>query len=246
MMWPVRSVRRCRLWSRRSPRSKISADVPRPPLNAAEQAVGALNQVALAAMAAAQQAGQMGQSQAAQQMMEQMEQLAQQQGSINSQTGQLTPMQLGEQAMAQQLQDAAQRQEDVAEELQDIAQRPGAQDDALGDLEAMALEAMELADRLSGNRLDAETLQRQEELFHRMLDAGRSLEKDEFSEERESTAPGEFERDEVDSLSAEDLGGLRFQLPPAETLRRLSPAQRQMVLDYFERLNRAERRSPGG
>ena len=216
------------------------------PLNAAEQAVGALNQVALAAMAAAQQAGQMGQSQAAQQMMEQMEQLAQQQGSINSQTGQLTPMQLGEQAMAQQLQDAAQRQEDVAEELQDIAQRPGAQDDALGDLEAMALEAMELADRLSGNRLDAETLQRQEELFHRMLDAGRSLEKDEFSEERESTAPGEFERDEVDSLSAEDLGGLRFQLPPAETLRRLSPAQRQMVLDYFERLNRAERRSPGG
>ena len=216
------------------------------PLNAAEQAVGALNQVALAAMAAAQQAGQMGQSQAAQQMMEQMEQLAQQQGSINSQTGQLTPMHLGEQAMAQQLQDAAQRQEDVAEELQDIAQRPGAPDDALGDLEAMALEAMELADRLAGNRLDAETLQRQEDLFHRMLDAGRSLEKDEFSEERESKAPGEFERDDVDFLSAEDLGALRFQLPSAETLLRLSPAQRQMVLDYFERLNRAERRSPGG
>ena len=214
-------------------------------LNAAEQAVGALNQVALAAMAAAQQAGQMGQSQSAQQMMEQMEQLAQQQGSINSQTGQLTPMQLGEQAMAQQLQDAAQRQEDVAEELQDIAQRPSAQDDALGDLEAMALEAMELADRLAGNRLDAETLRRQEELFHRMLDAGRSLEKDEFSEERESTAAGEFERESVDALSTEDMGELRFQLPPAETLRRLSPAQRQMVLDYFERLNRAERRSPG-
>ncbi len=216
------------------------------PLNAAEQAVGALNQVALVAMAAAQQAGQMGQSQSAQQMMEQMEQLAQQQGSINSQTGQLTPMQLGEQAMSQQLQDAAQRQEDVAEELQEIAQKPGAQDEALGDLEAMALEAMELADRLAGNRLDAETLQRQERLFHRMLDAGRSLEKDKFSEERESTAAGEFEREDVDALSSEDLGALRFQLPPAETLRRLSPAQRQMVLDYFERLNRAERRSPGG
>ena len=216
------------------------------PLNAAEQVVGALNQVALAAMAAAQQAGQMGQSQSAQQMMEQMEQLAQQQGSINSQTGQLTPMQLGEEAMSQQLQDAAQRQQDVAEELQEVAQKPGAQDEALGDLEAMALEAMELADRLAGNRLDAETLQRQEQLFHRMLDAGRSLEKDEFSEERESTAPGEFEREDVDALSSEDLGALRFQLPPAETLQRLSPAQRQMVLDYFERLNRAQRRGPGG
>ncbi len=216
------------------------------PLNAAEQAVGALNQVALAAMAAAQQAGQMGQSQSAQQMMEQMEQLAQQQGSINSQTGQLTPMRLGEQAMAQQLQKTAERQQDVAEELEEISQKPGAQDQSLGDLEAMALEAMELADRLAGNRLDAETLQRQEQLFHRLLDAGRSLEKDEFSDERESAAPGEFERDEVNALSAEDLGALRFQLPPAEALRRLSPAQRQMVLDYFERLNRAERRSPGG
>ena len=162
------------------------------PLNAAEQAVGALNQVALAAMAAAQQAGQMGQSQSAQQMMEQMEQLAQQQGSINSQTGQLTPMRLGEQAMAQQLQEAAERQQDVAEELEEISQKPGAQDQSLGDLEAMALEAMELASRLAGNRLDAETLQRQERLFHRLLDAGRSLEKDEFSDERESAAPGEF------------------------------------------------------
>ena len=216
------------------------------PLNAAEQAVGALNQVALAAMAAAQQAGQMGQSQSAQQMMEQMEQLAQQQGSINSQTGQLTPMRLGEQAMAQQLQKTAERQQDVAEELEEISQKPGAEDQSLGDLEAMALEAMELADRLAGNRLDAETLQRQEQLFHRLLDAGRSLEKDEFSDERESAAPGEFERDDVNALSAEDLGALRFQLPPAEALRRLSPAQRQMVLDYFERLNRAERRSPGG
>ncbi len=216
------------------------------PLNAAEQAVGALNQVALAAMAAAQQAGQMGQSPSAQQMMEQMEQLAQQQGSINSQTGQLTPMRLGEQAMAQQLQKTAERQQDVAEELEEISQKPGAQDQSLGDLEAMALEAMELADRLAGNRLDAETLQRQEQLFHRLLDAGRSLEKDEFSDERESAAPGVFERDDVNALSAEDLGALRFQLPPAETLRRLSPAQRQMVLDYFERLNRAERRSPGG
>ena len=216
------------------------------PLNAAEQAVGALNQVALAAMAAAQQAGEMGQSQSAQQMMEQMEQLAQQQGSINSQTGQLTPMQLGEQAMAQQLQDAAERQQDVAEELEELGQTPGAQEQSLGDLEAMALEAMELAARLAGNRLDAETLQRQEQLFHRMLDAGRSLEKDEFSEERESAAAGEFEREDVDALSSEDLGALRFRLPQAEILRRLSPAQRQMVLDYFERLNRAERRPSGG
>ena len=60
-----------------------------------------------------------------------------------------------------------------------------------------------------------------------------------------ASAPDAFERGEVDALSDQDLGALRFQLPPVETLRRLSPARRQMVLDYFERLNRAARTVPG-
>jgi hypothetical protein len=43
------------------------------------------------------------------------------------------------------------------------------------------------------------------------------------------------------------MGALRFQPPSAEALQQLAPAQRQMVLEYFERLNRAERRGgPGG
>ena len=214
------------------------------PLSSAEEAVGALNELALLAMAAAEQAGQGGQGQSGQEMMEQLEQMAQQQGSVNNQTGQLTPMQLGEQAQASQLQEIAERQEEIADGLDEMAAQPS-EGEPLGDLEAMALEALELAQRLAGNRLDAETLQRQERLFHRLLDAGRSLEKDEFSEERESSAPDAFDRGEVDALSDQDLGALRFQLPPVETLRRLSPARRQMVLDYFERLNRAARTVPG-
>lgn len=210
-------------------------------LDVAGKAVGALNQVSLAAMAAAQQAGQMGQSQASQQMMEQMEQLAQMQGSINNQTGQLTPMQLGEQAMAQQLKEAAERQKYVADELEGLSQKPTAQDHILGDLDAMALDAMDLANRLFDERLDSETLQRQEALFHRLLNSGRSLEKDEFSEERESFAPGDFERGIVDSLSPEDMGALRFEIPNIDMLLSLSPAQRHMVVEYFESLNRLER-----
>ncbi len=210
-------------------------------LDVAGKAVGALNQVSLAAMAATQQAGQMGQSQASQQMMEQMEQLAQMQGSINNQTGQLTPMQLGEQAMAQQLKEAAERQKQVADELEGLSQKPTAQDHILGDLDAMALDAMDLANRLFDERLDSETLQRQQALFHRLLNSGRSLEKDEFSEERESFAPGDFERGIVDSLSPEDMGALRFEIPNIDMLLSLSPAQRHMVVEYFENLNRLER-----
>ena len=39
-------------------------------------------------------------------------------------------------------------------------------------------------------------------------------------------------------LTADQLGALRYELPNAVEMRRLSPAVRQLVLQYFERLNR--------
>ena len=217
------------------------------PTSAAEQAVAALNQAAMLAASAAKVPGRGPQGQAGEEVTEQLQQIAQEQGSVNQRTGQITPMNLGQEARANQLQEASASQERIAKQLSELADRPADQAQTLGDLEAMALEAQALAERLARGSLDVETLQRQERLFHRLLDAGRSLQQDEYSDERESSAPGEFERNEVEVLSPEDLGALRFQLPPAEELQRLSPAQRQMVLEYFERLNRAERRAgPGG
>jgi hypothetical protein len=213
------------------------------PTSAAGQAVAALNQAARMAAAAAKVPGQGRQGQSGEEVTEQLQQIAQQQGSVNQRTGQITPMRLGQQARMKQLRETAASQETIANQLSELADRPADQAQTLGDLEAMALEAQALAERLAREILDVETLQRQETLFHRLLDAGRSLEKDEYSDERESSAPGQFERNEVEVLSAEDMGALRFQPPPAEELQRLSPAQRQMVLEYFERLNRAERRA---
>ena len=213
------------------------------PVSAAEQAVAALNQAAMMAASAAKTPGRGPEGQSGEEITDQLQQLAQEQGSVNNRTGQITPMNLGRGAMMNQLREAASSQEKIAQQLSDLADRPTDQARTLGDLEAMAQEAQALAERLAGNRLDVETLQRQERLFQRLLDAGRSLEKDEYSDERESSAPGEFERNEVEVLSPEDMGALRFQPPPAEELRRLSPAHRQMVLEYFERLNRAERRA---
>ena len=212
------------------------------PTSAAEQAAAALNEAAMMAAAAAQASGQASQGESGEQMNERLQQIAQQQGSVNQRTGQITPMSLGQQARANQLREAAESQRRIASELGELANRPPDQAQTLGDLQALALEAQALAERLARETLDTETLQRQERLFHRLLDAGRSLEKDEFSDERESSAPGQFERNEVEVLSPEDMGALRFQTPPAEELQGLSPAQRQMVLEYFERLNRAERR----
>jgi len=212
------------------------------PASTAEQAVAALNQAAIMAASAAKVPGRGPQGQSGNEVTEQLQQIAQQQGSVNHRTGQITPMNLGQQAQSNQLQEAAASQEKIAGQLSELADQPPDQAQPLGDLQALAQEAQALAERLAGETLDMETLQRQERLFHRLLDAGRSLEKEEFSDERESSAPGEFEREEVEVLSPEDMGALRFQPPPAEELQRLAPAQRQMVLEYFERLNRAERR----
>jgi hypothetical protein len=212
------------------------------PSGAAEQAVAALNRTAIMAASAAKVPGRGPQGQSGNEVTEQLQQIAQQQGSVNHRTGQITPMNLGRQAQSNQLREAAASQEKIAGQLRELADRPPDQAQPLGDLQALAREAQALAERLAGEALDVETLRRQERLFHRLLDAGRSLEKEEFSDERESSASGQFERDEVEMLSPEDMGALRFQPPSAEELQRLAPVQRQMVLEYFERLNRAERR----
>ncbi|MGE0161222.1 MAG: hypothetical protein AB7T31_17640 [Gemmatimonadales bacterium] len=204
----------------------------------AQQAIGDLNQLAMMAMASAEQAGSVSAGQSGQDIADQVGQLAQRQGDLVAQTGDLVPMKLGEQALRQQLEQLAERQSQVAQDIETTSREPGA-DDALGDLEQLAREADALAAELARGRMTPEVMQRQERLFHRLLDAGRSLEKEEFSEERESSQAGEFVRGDVVPLSALQLGLMPYDLPDGEQLRNLTPAVRQLVLEYFERLNRA-------
>ena len=214
------------------------------PVAEAEQAVGDLNQLALMAIASAEQMGQEGEP-SGEEVGEQLEQLAQEQGDLMNQSGQLMPMQLGQQAMSQQLQQLSRGQQSVASDLGELADQPGSEQ-SLGDLQELAREAQALAQELSQGRLTPDMMRRQERLFHRLLDAGRSLERDEYSEERESERPGAFERGPVMPLSSEQLGVMPYRLPDAEQLQRLSPAVRQLVLEYFERLNRGGGPPPGG
>lgn len=204
----------------------------------AEQAVGDLNQLALMAIAGAEQMGQQGEGQSGEEVSEQLEQLAQQQGDLMNQSTQMMPMQLPQEAMSQQMQQMQSGQESVASDLGDLADEPGSEE-SLGDLQQMALEAQAIAEEMAQGRLTPEVVQRQERLFHRLLDAGRSLEREEFSEERESEEPGEFERGAVLSLTADQMGVIRYEIPDGEQLQRLSPSVRQLVLQYFERLNSA-------
>lgn len=218
----------------------VALDAPsgrtRSPQVTADQAVDALNRVALESLTAARQLSQGGEGASAEMSTsEQLEQLAQQQAEVNNQTSQMVPMELTPQAQQLQLQELAEQQQQVASNVEQLA-RKEAEGASPSALDEMAAEAEALARELAGGRLDAATRDRQEQLFHRLLDAGRSLEREEFSDEREGTAAGFVARGDVAPLDAEALGLLRFRPDPG-ALSRLPPAARALVLQYFDRLN---------
>lgn len=167
--------------------------------------------------------------------MQQMQQAAGQQGELSDQ-GQ-SMLQQGQADMAAMMQMAMQ-QRAIAQQMERMrarGQMPGA-----GEL---AQEARELSRILEQGRLNPETVERQQRLFRRMLDAGRSLEGDERDEqqERQSEDAREGELARPGTLDPRLLRGPEFPLPSWEELQRLSPDDRRLVLDYFRRLAEAPR-----
>ncbi len=220
----------------------------RPRAGAAEaaRAIDALNQVALASLAAQRALDQQqGSSAEASDPMEQLEQLAQQQADVNNQAAEMMPMPMPQQMRQQQMQQMAQQQQQIAADLGQMSNQEGDQG-PLADLQSLGEEAEAIARELEQGRLEPETRERQERLFHRLLDAGRSLEKEEESTERESDRVSGFETGEIPGLSADALGLARFGLPDAAALNRLPPAMRALVRSYFERLNREPAAPPTG
>jgi hypothetical protein len=135
----------------------------------------------------------------------------------------------------------AREQRDIAKKLGGMNDMRGGVDDVLGSLDELAREAEAIARELSGGRLTPELLARQERLFHRLLDAGRTLEREEYTDQRVAERPGNVGFSEGAPLEAELLyGGPRYPMPDPEALRALPPAYRRLIIEYFDRLNRGE------
>jgi len=168
--------------------------------------------------------------------LEQLAELAEQQGNLNQQSGGITPGSMSEMIL-EQLRQLAARQRGIAQELQNLDRSMGPRDQVLGELESLAQEAEELARQLEQGRLNDEIIERQSRLFQRLLDAGRTLEQDEFDRERRAERPGDIEILRPGELPPELLRGTRYPLPSDEVLRRYPPAYRRLIIEYFDRLN---------
>ena len=159
----------------------------------------------------------------------------QQRGITGDAQGLLPMLGQGGEAMLQQLRALAARQRALAEQLEQM-EAAGASD-AAG---ALAEEARELARQLDQGRLDRRTVERQERLFRRLLDAGRTLEGEEPDPERERTsraARADAVRRAPALAPGAAGGGPRVRYPTWEELRGLTPEQRRLVLEYYRRLN---------
>jgi hypothetical protein len=203
----------------------------------AGQAVESLNRLALALENSANQLDGPGGSGAAEQAQPQLADLARQQGSLAGRSGSLEPMNLSSAALSQQLERLATEQLDLARQLAGLS--PAERERLGGEAAAMAREAESIAAELAGGRLPADVVARQERLFHRLLDAGRTLEKDEVDETRTGERPGTYEIRSPQPLDARLFrDAARFREPAAAELHALPPAYRRLIQEYFERLNR--------
>ena len=213
-----------------------------------EQAVAsaerAMNEIALRALAALSQSAQAGQAGATEnQIRSELENLAAAQESVNRGSSSLgqDPGQDGATARMEQLANA---QEIIAGRLGELARRPGA-GRAPGNFEALSEEARQIAEELRNQRLDGTTFERQGRFLELLLSAGRTLERDEPTEEREARGLGVFERRLVSPIPEYLLEARAIQLPTAQELEALTPAQRRLVLEYFERVNSRRARGDG-
>ena len=174
-------------------------------------------------------------------MLKQMQQMAQKQGQINGQAQQLFNMPNGQSAAAQSLARAlAQKQRQLSEQLEDAG-------DAAGGTRAaqLAQEARQLAEALDNGRLDGGTLARQQQLFRRLLDAGKSLEKEERDDSGKREAKSATGTDAFSPSGKVDTrAAVKFRPPTWQDLRALSADERRAILDYFARLNGASAPAP--
>lgn len=162
--------------------------------------------------------------------MAKMRELAGQQGSLGEASAGILPLPGG--GSAAQIRALGGRQRAIAEQLERMraeGQVPGA-----GDL---AAEAKKLAQTLEGGALNRATVERQQRLFHRMLDAGRTLQGSEDDPDRPRVSRTATDDSTlVPPPRPNGALGTAVRMPPWSDLQQYSPEERRLVADYFRRL----------
>ena len=201
---------------------------------AMQEAAQSLNEAATKLMADRERAANGSSASGFSEMIEKMRQLAKEQGSLNGQSASLMPG-VGGQPSGE----GSEQARTLARSQRGLAQRT--EDAGAGEARAaeMAKEMREIAAQLETGRVDASLLDRQQRLFHRLLDAGLTLQKDEREDtgKRESESAVNPEIMTPTNTSATGRAALKYPEPTWNELRGLTAEERQSVMEYFKRIN---------
>jgi hypothetical protein len=200
-------------------------------------AAEALNQAAASLVRDRERAASASSASGLSEMLQEMQQLAKAQGSLNAQAQGLSLNPGGKSPGgngSQNAQSLAESQRKLAESLDRMGDG-----DPTGRAEGLATEAHQIADALGRSGIDPQTLVRQQRLYHRLLDAGHTLEQDERDSTGKRVAQAATGRDQYipPTAPAQGKAASRFQQPSWSELRDLSADERQLVLEYFKRIN---------
>jgi hypothetical protein len=129
-------------------------------------------------------------------MMEKLSQCTKGQMGINQQTLMQMPVPGNPLSLSQQqaLRDLAAQQEALRRQMEELHEEYGKRGEMLGRLDALGEEMKKVAEDLSGMKVDRRTIERQEKILSRLLDAQKSVNRREYSRERKAESGSDFSR----------------------------------------------------
>lgn len=208
---------------------------PQRTAQAMREAAASLNQAAASMVRDRERANSSSSASGFSEMLEQLRENARQQGQLNQQAAGMAAGQAGQGMPGAQGRQLARQQRGIARSLEEAGEGNG---EGAGRAQALAKEAEEIARQIERQGVDAATLDRQQRLYRKLLDAGRAMEQDERDEtgKREARA-ADGDKQFAPGASVDGRPASKYREPTWAELRGLSPEERRLVLEYFKRIN---------
>jgi hypothetical protein len=205
-------------------------------------AMASLNKAATQMQGAMQQMQQQG-GQGGGSLMQQLRGMAMQQQQINKQTQQMGQQEGMSQQQLQEMGRLARQQDAVRKSLEQLQREAEGSPDknkVMGDLSKIADEMKEVVQQLQQNQADPNTVQKQERILSRLLQAQRSMRERDYEQKRKGTT--------ATAPSRKSPAALSNQSPSSPLQRDLQRAQEsgysrdylELIRKYYEALERKE------
>jgi hypothetical protein len=209
-----------------------------------EQAMQGLNDAVVQMQSSMQQLSQSNSALGFEQFLERMQQMAGQQGQINQESMEMMQGQGSQGGLSLEKQAGYQRlaaeQRAIRQALENMDNEMGNRSDIAGRLDKMAEDMEDVIKDLESLQIDRKTIERQNQILSRMLDAQKSVREREYSRQRKAEVGKFYARKSPDENA--DSTNRRIKRLTVELLKALQegyvPDYEKMIESYFQELNR--------